>query len=115
SIRPVVQARWRFEAILRLCTNLAFESGWTATSGLTRGAIRRWRVGVGDDRETEFRFDYEVLAVTDEIGVARWIASADMPSDGKRLLFDGVFAVVLRGELCSEFREWWNTNEVPLS
>jgi ketosteroid isomerase-like protein len=79
-------------------------------------AIRdRWAIGAGDDRETEFRFDYEVLAVTEEIGIARWMASADFPADGRRLLFDGVFAVILRGELCSGFREWWNTDEVPLS
>ena len=68
------------------------------------------------ERETEFRFDYEVLAVTAELGIARWIASADIPSEGRRLLYDGVFAVTLDADnLCREFREWWNTMEAPLA
>ena len=82
-----------------------------------REAIRhRWASAVGDERETEFRFDYEVLAVTAELGIARWIASADIPSEGRRLLYDGVFAVTLDADnLCREFREWWNTMEAPLA
>jgi hypothetical protein len=79
------------------------------------GEIRdKWAKAVLDETETDYRFDYEVLAVTDEGGICRWIASADVPADGKRLLYDGVFAVVLRGELCTEFREWWNTSDEPL-
>ena len=36
------------------------------------------------------------------------------PFDGRRLLYDGVFAVALEGDLCQDFREWWNTSEEPL-
>jgi ketosteroid isomerase-like protein len=74
----------------------------------------KWASAVLDERETDYRFDYEVLAVTDDVGICRWIASADVPAEGKRVLYDGVFAVVLEGDLCSEFREWWNTSEVRL-
>ena len=67
-----------------------------------------------DEREREYRFRYEVLAVTDEVGIARWMASADIPEERRRLLYDGVFEVVLRDGLCAGFREWWNTAEEPL-
>src|SRR5207247_5154025 len=59
----------------------------------------RWDSAVRDERETEYRFDYEVLAVTGEIGIARWLASADVPAERRRLLYDGVFAVELRDGL----------------
>jgi ketosteroid isomerase-like protein len=90
---------------------------WGPFGDLLRGpqAIRdRWASAVGDQRETDFRFDYEVLAVTDELGIARWIASAAVPAERQRLLYDGVFAVALGDNLCREFREWWNTSETPL-
>jgi ketosteroid isomerase-like protein len=74
----------------------------------------RWARAVGDERETSYTFDYEVLAVTGEVGIARWMASADFPDEGRRMIYDGVFAVVLENELCSAFREWWNTNEKAL-
>jgi hypothetical protein len=74
-----------------------------------------WAIATGDPDETDFRFDYEILAVTEEIGIARWMASAARPAQGRRLHYDGVFAVALGADgLCDEFREWWNTRETPL-
>jgi len=57
-------------------------------------------------------FDYEVIAVTEEVGVTRWLATHTYPD--KLLRFDGIFVVRLAGELCSEFREWWNVREEPV-
>jgi hypothetical protein len=91
---------------------------WGPFGDLLEGpaAIRdRWAKAVLDDRETDYRFDYELLAVTDELGIARWMASADVPDEGRRLLYDGVFAVALSDGLCTEFREWWNASEEPLA
>ena len=90
---------------------------WGPFGDLLRGPdeIRaRWESAVRDERETEYRFDYEVLAITDELGIARWVASADVPAERRRLLYDGVFAVELRDGLCRRFREWWNAGEAPL-
>jgi ketosteroid isomerase-like protein len=90
---------------------------WGPFGDLLRGPdeIRaKWAAAVGDEGEIDFRFRYEVLAVTAELGIARWIASADVPREGRRLHFDGVFAVALRDGLCTEFREWWNSSETPL-
>ena len=90
---------------------------WGPFGGLLRGPdeIReKWASAVGDESETAVRFDYEVLAVTDELGIARWLASADVPEERRRLHYDGVFAVALRDGLCTEFREWWNSSETAL-
>jgi hypothetical protein len=92
---------------------------WGPFGELLRGpeAIReRWAEAVGDPAETDYTFGYEILAVTAEIGVARWIASVTVPAEGRRLLYDGVFAVALDEQgLCREFREWWNTSEAPVA
>lgn len=91
---------------------------WGPFGELLRGPdeIReRWARAVGDARESSFRFDYEVLGITESLGFARWTASADVPEKRRRFLFDGVFAVSLRGSLCRELREWWNTHEEPLA
>jgi len=74
----------------------------------------RWASAVGDADETGFTFGYEILAVTPELGIARWLASADAPVERRRVLYDGIFAVALRDGLCREFREWWNAEELPL-
>ena len=104
------------DAAARLFTDDATYQ-WGPFGDLLRGPdeIRaKWAGAVGDEGELAFRFGYEVLAVTDELGVARWIASADVPAEGRRVHYDGVFAVALRDGLCSEFREWWNSSETTL-
>jgi hypothetical protein len=74
-------------------------------------AIRR-RWGESMDPLAEERFEYEVLAVTDEIGVARWIASSHLPSHPNVTYYDGIFVVRLSPDtLCTELREWWNSQE----
>lgn len=47
------------------------------------------------DPRAEERFEYEVLAVTDEIGIARWIASSHLPSHPNLTYYDGIFVVRL--------------------
>ena len=58
---------------------------------------------------------YEVIAVTPELGVARWIASHTNEREGRRHRMDGVFVVTLTEDgLCDSFREWWNVREEEL-
>ena len=55
---------------------------------------------------------YEVIAVTPEVGVTRWLASHTSPREGKRFRYDGVFVITLGEDgLCDSFREWWHTRE----
>jgi ketosteroid isomerase-like protein len=72
---------------------------------------RRWAEWANPS-EQDLRFEYEILVVTDEIGIARWMASSRFPSDERLVRYDGIFAVRLDDDLrCREFREWWNTQE----
>ena len=70
---------------------------------------------VSDPPASPVTFDYEVIAVTDAVGVARWLATHSYPQEGKRFRYDGIFEVALGGDgLCTSFREWCNTREEPL-
>jgi hypothetical protein len=86
---------------------------WGPFGNLLRGpdAIRRkWAESM--DSGAEERFEYELLAVTEEIGIARWIASSHLPAHPNVTHYDGIFAVRLSPDtLCTEFREWWNSQE----
>jgi hypothetical protein len=87
---------------------------WGPFGELLRGPTeihRRWAEWANPS-EQDLRFDYEILVVTDEIGIARWMASSRFPSDERLVRYDGIFAVRLDDDLrCREFREWWNTQE----
>lgn len=52
---------------------------------------------------------YEVLALKDNRGIARWQAKFTPIETGKRMILDCVFLVEFdeRGQ-CSVFREWWH-------
>jgi hypothetical protein len=67
------------------------------------------------DPEEVAEMSYEVIAVTPEVGVARWIASHTNEREWQRHRMDGVFVVTLTADgLCDSFREWWNTRDEAL-
>ena len=80
---------------------------WGPFGPLLRGpeAIREeWSRGVERIGPGEVTFRHEIVACTEDVGVARWLAS--LPG----LEIDGIFAVRLGDDgLCREFREWWNS------
>ena len=90
---------------------------WGPFGDLLRGPAEiraKWAQSI-DPRDEDVRCDLEILAVTEDIGFARWIASFTYPEDRKVVRFDGVFAVSLSSDgCCREFREWWNSREEPL-
>ncbi len=79
-----------------------------------REAIRRaW--DEHQDAEEVAEMTYEVIAVTAEVGVARWIASHTNERERRRHRMDGVFVVTLTEDgLCDSFREWWDSREEAL-
>ena len=86
---------------------------WGPFGALLRGPeeIRaRWAAAL--DRTGHATCDFEILAVTEQLSIARWLASYTYPAEQRRVRYDGVFAVHLTpAGLCSDFREWWNTRE----
>jgi ketosteroid isomerase-like protein len=73
-----------------------------------RAAIYRYWVGVAKTQE-RIHFDYEVIAVTAEKGVARWWASFVIMPPGLETKLDGIFLVSLNSDgRCQSLREWWH-------
>lgn len=61
------------------------------------------------DKESSF----EILAVKDDLGIARWQANFTNLNAGKRVALDCLFVVKFgEGGRCSQFREWWHTRVI---
>ncbi len=62
--------------------------------------------------QSDISFSYEILAITEEEGIAHWNANyTRLPTDAPVKL-DGVFLVKLDANgRCTEFREWWHKQE----
>jgi hypothetical protein len=62
--------------------------------------------------QRDIEFDCEVLAVTPEIGIARWWATFVIEPPGLPTKLDGIFLVCLDDEgRCRSFREWWHKDQ----
>lgn len=62
--------------------------------------------------QDHIRFGYEILAVTNDVGVAHWWASFVRIPSQVQVKLDGIFVVSLDAEnRCKEFREWWHRQE----
>ena len=72
-----------------------------------------WDAHSDPDEVAEMR--YEVIAVTPEVGVTRWLASHTNRRAGRRYRYDGVFVVTLTEDgRCDSFSEWWDRREESL-
>lgn len=55
---------------------------------------------------------YEVLAIRDNVGIARWRSQFTVIESGKRFALDCIFLVEFNEDgLCQTFREWWHIQE----
>jgi hypothetical protein len=69
--------------------------------------------GKGAQRLTDKSSSYEILAVKDNLGIARWQAKFTVIESGKRLALDCLFLVEFDdNDKCSVFREWWHLREI---
>lgn len=80
-----------------------------------RGAIERYAAEAAGAQEN-VAFRYQVLALTEGGGIARWGAAFRRVPSGVEVELDGIFLVSLNSEgLCSRFEEWWHRRETPRS
>ena len=64
------------------------------------------------ETERDIQFGYEVLAVTQEAGVARWWASFLIVPQGLQTKLDGIFLISLDADgRCRSLREWWHKEQ----
>jgi uncharacterized protein (TIGR02246 family) len=62
--------------------------------------------------EENVQFGYEVLAVTPEVGIARWWASFVIVPPGLQTKLDGIFLIFLDANgRCRSLREWWHKEQ----
>jgi hypothetical protein len=62
--------------------------------------------------EQDIQFGYEVLAVTQEAGIARWWASFLIVPQGLQTKLDGVFLITLDADgRCRSLKEWWHKEQ----
>ena len=79
-----------------------------------RAAIYEYWVGVAKTEE-KIQFDYEILAVTAEHGIARWWASFVRVPPGLQTKLDGIFLICLDDEgRCKSLQEWWQKQQNDL-
>ena len=73
-----------------------------------RPAIQEyWREAT--QSQDQVRFGYEILSVTEDLGIARWWVSLNTTPTQTPFKMDGIFVVLMAdGNRCQEFREWWH-------
>ena len=58
------------------------------------------------------RFGHEILAMADDVGIARWWASFESVRSDTAVELDGIFVIRMDADgRCEEFREWWHLRE----
>ncbi len=63
--------------------------------------------------QDQVRFGFEILATTQDMGIARWWASFVSIPSKMQVKLDGIFVVSLDAKnRCKTFREWWHAQEV---
>ena len=62
--------------------------------------------------EQDIQFGYEILAVTPEVGIARWWASFLIVPQRLQTKLDGIFLISLDADgRCRSLREWWHKEQ----
>ena len=60
------------------------------------------------------RFSWELLDVTGARGIAHWRCRFRRVCSGRDVLLDGMLVAVFDEDgLCTDFREWWHSDEHP--
>lgn len=76
-----------------------------------RAAIFNYWVHVAET-ERDVQFEYEILAVTHEAGIARWSASFLIVPQELQTKLDGIFLISLDPNgRCRSLREWWHKKQ----
>ena len=62
--------------------------------------------------QEDIKFSCEILAVSEQKGIARWKVSLVRIPSKSQVKFDGIFVVYFNAEnLCTVFEEWWHREE----
>lgn len=86
---------------------------WTPLDPPARGpagVAAAWEGAVSQQRDIAFR--YEILAVTERLGIARWRADFIRTPAQAKVVIEGMLTVEFEApQKCRVFREWWHSRE----
>ncbi len=100
------------QAAARLFTDDApyYETPFDEPARAREGISEYWAGATGSQRDVSF--SSEVLAVTEDRGIARWKVDFTRISSDAPVKLDGIFLVEMNSDgLCTEFREWWHSKK----
>jgi hypothetical protein len=77
-----------------------------------RDAIYRyWKEGAKES-QTDIQFSFDIVAVHENFGLARWRAFFVRVPSGKKVHLDGILLAEFSDSMqCTLFREWWHRQE----
>lgn len=86
---------------------------WTPFDEPKRGLEEITRASrEASSRQKKIEFSYEVLAVKENRGWARWRCSFTRISTRRKVRLDGILEATFDDNgRCTEFREWWHSDE----
>lgn len=59
------------------------------------------------------RASFEILAVRDQVGIARWLGRFVVKATGAAVVLDCIFVAEFDDDgLCCCFREWWHSRQI---
>ena len=77
-----------------------------------RAEILAYWSHIGRSQE-QVRFRYEILAITNDKGIAHWWASFTRHPERTRVNLDGIFLLTFDADRrCTTLREWWQRKQV---
>ncbi len=100
-------------AVVRLFTPDAVYRERPFTAPLRgHAAIHEYWTRVVARAQEQIQFGFEIVALVDDLAIARWWASFTRIASKQRVKLDGVFLLTFAGDnLCCELREWWHRQD----
>lgn len=69
------------------------------------GILKLWLVVPKNQKNVTF--DFEIIAVSDELGIANWRVTRTLLPSGEKQLIDGIYKISLNEQgLCNYFKQW---------
>jgi len=58
--------------------------------------------------QDHIQFSYEILSVSQDVGIAHWWVSFVQVSSKTKVKLDGIFVVSFDGKRCKVLKQWWH-------
>jgi len=98
-------------SIVDLCSEevLWYETPFSKPLKTKGDILKEWQSVLNQEN---ISISYKILCISENLGIAQWLATFTKLPSKQRVVFDGIFQISLneRGE-CVEFHQWFNSKE----